>query len=218
MIAMTKSEPYKLFRGRPPKDLAWSKLVDQSTSVIENDETDDESFRETARLDDQLPRGCSRFSQGEEYYCKLYLGRAQRHIAKGTLYQCAKFYDYALIYFDKYRVRKAVTKFNFDRADDVSEMLLEPQISEYLAGLEKYLLESGDLVLPEVKSEARKEKQRTRSYKKTIAGTIETWMNEFQPHIFELADQLERIERKLDAQDEIKARLAAIEEHLKNIP
>lgn len=203
MIEMTKSEPYKLYRGRPPKDLAWSKLVDQSR-VIENDENEEDVLRETVRLDHQLPRGCSRFSQGEDYYCKLYLGGAQRHIAKGTLYQCAKFYDYALIYFDKYRVRKARTKFNFDRADDVSEMLLEPQISEYLAGLEKYLLESGDLVLPEAKSEVRKEKQRARSYKRTIAGAIDTWREELQPYIFEIAD----------AQDEIKARLTAIETRL----
>lgn len=204
-IEMTRSEPYKLYRGRPPKDLVWSKLVDQSAQVIDNDENTDESLRETARLDAQLPRGCTNHFRGEEYCCKIFIGGAQRHIAKGTLYQCAKFYDYALIYFDKYRVRKARTMFNFDKADDESDMAREPQISEYLVGLEKYLLESGDLVIPEVKSEVRKEKQRARSYKRTIAGTIEKWMEELQPYIFEIAD----------AQDEIKARLTAIETHLK---
>lgn len=208
MIEMTRSEPYKLYRGRPPKDLAWSKLVDRSPHVIDNDETVDEALREIARLDDQLPRGCTNHFRGEEYCCKIFIGGAQRHIAKGTLYQCAKFYDYALLHFDKYRVRKAVTRFNFDRADDESEMALEPQISEYLAGLEKYLLESGDLVLPEFKNEVRKEKQRARSYKRTIAGTIETWMEELQPYIFEIAD----------AQEEIKKRLTAIETHLKIVP
>lgn len=191
------SEPYKIFRGRPLKDAAWSVLVANSPHIIEDDKN--------ASLPDGMPHGCVKLFKKEKYYCNFYIGGAQRHIAKGTLYQCAKFYDYALLHFDKYRVRKAVTKFNFDRADDESEIALKPQISEYLAGLENYLLGTGELVLPEVKSEVRKEKQRARSYKRTIAGTIETWMGELQPYIFEIAD----------AQEEIKKRLTAIEAHLR---
>lgn len=198
------SEPYKIFRGRPPKDAAWNELVEKSPHVIDNDEAEDRILRDA----DDSPRGCTNWVSGEKYYCKMYLGGAQRHIAKGTLYQCAKFYDYALLHFDKYRVRKAVTKFNFDRADDESDLVREPQISAYLEKLEKHLLASGELAIPEDKSEARKEKQRARSYKRTIAGAIDTWREELQPHIFDLADQLEKIE----------SRLAAIESHLKISP
>lgn len=197
---MNDEAPYKLFRGRPPKDEVWGELVSKSHHVIDNDENEDGVLRETVRLDGQLPRGCTNFGgDGEKYYCVFFIGGVQRHIAKGTLYQCAKFYDYALLYFDKYRVRKAVTSFNFDKVDDESEMVLDLQIGEYFLKLENHLLQSGALTLPTLK---KKEK---RGYKRTIAGTIEKWMEELQPYIFEIAD----------AQDEIKARLTAIESHLK---
>lgn len=203
------SEPYKIFRGRPPKDKNWNALVAKSPHIIDNDEVEDGILREN--VIDGLPRGCVKFFKKEYYYCNFYIGGAQRHIAKGTLYQCAKFYDYALIFFDKYRVRKAVTKFNFDRADDEAEMSLEPQIAEYFSQLEKYLLQSGALVL----REARKQAREARSYKKTIAGTIETWMNELQPYIEEIANNQDDVMKTLKT---IETRLSAIETHLRITP
>lgn len=205
---MSEPAPYKLFLGRPPKDAAWNALVEKSPHVIDNDEDEDRALLN----DDKLPRGCTNWVNGEKYYCKMYIGGAQRHIAKGTLYQCAKFYDYALIFFDKYRVRKAVTKFNFDRADDETEMLLSSQIGEYFSALEKHLLDSGELAIPKDKTEARKEKQRERSYKRTIAGAIDAWREELQPHIFEIAEETKT------ALKAIETRLSAIESHLKIFP
>lgn len=198
-------------RGRPVKDIAWSGLVNESLSFIENDE--DEDIRLINDLQDRIvPRGCFRTWKSEKVWrCHFYIGKSQRVLGRGTLYQCAKLYDYALVLFDKYRVRKAITYYNFSKEDAEGDILGEPAIRRYFESLESYLLESKLLKTPaelaaerEIKGDETREKQRLREHKRTVAGTIETWMEEFQPHIFDIAEQNEALAKQLT---EIKKQL-----------
>lgn len=212
MSSMLKIGEFKLNRGRPPKDADWSALVENARHLIENNEDSEKNLLKWA----VPPRGCSNGFRGSVYQCKFYLGGAQRHIARGTLYQCAKFYDCALIFFEKYRVRKADTRFNFSKADAEHEMLKSPEVGRYLESLEKYLVESGALKLPVATDPAaQKEKQQARSRKRTIAGAIESWMGELQPYIFDILDAQDAAMKTLKA---IETRLAIIETHLKIVP
>jgi hypothetical protein len=73
------------------------------------------------RRGDRQPHGVSlpfSFRDGlrdsePRWIAKLYLGGAQRVIARGTFYQCARLYDAALVFFAEYRTKRAV-QFNFD--------------------------------------------------------------------------------------------------------
>lgn len=205
-------------RGRPVKDTAWSLLVNQSLPFLENDE--DENTILLNKLSEKIPRGCFKTWKSEKVWrCHFYIGGSQRVLGRGTLYQCAKLYDYALVLFDKHRVRKAITYYNFSKADAESEILNEPAIRRYFESLEGYLLSAKLLKTEEeaqaekeIQDDTTKEKQRVNARKRTIAGTIETWMQELRQQTIEIANDQEA------TLDEIKKRLTAIETHLKIVP
>lgn len=203
MLKLTRSTPYQLWRGRNIKDEDWNKLVKPPLDFIEDD-----FDAGVAMLNDGTPRGCFLTQGGKEksslhWRCHFYLAGQQRILGRGSVWQCAKLYDYALFFFEKYRIRKAAGQFNFSKLDAESDMNFEPAIGQYLTGLESYLIGKDVLKLPvaRVPDEKKKAEQR---HRRTAAGALEHWIGQIQPHIFDIAGQ----------NDETAKRLTGIEESL----
>lgn len=167
--------------GRPSRDPAWAGLLSASDAVFKNKQDENEGMLVALNEDGVTQRGCTLMHNGKEdkahWRCKFYLGHEQRIIAKGTLFQCAKFYDYALIHFEKYRVKKdsIYNRFNFNPEDDKAEMTYAPGIAAYLETLEKHLLSFGDLTPPGTRKDEQYFNRRAtqRTWRKKQTGTYQ---------------------------------------------
>lgn len=190
--------------GRPSKDLAWTELIRHSDLVI-TDKVEENDQMLAELTDGATWSGCQLKPKGKEdrphWYCKFYLGGKQRVIGKGTLYQCAKLYDCALIFFDKYRARRdqwGNRQFNF--SEEVGKTA--PAIEQYFQSLEKHLLLLGALLHPADKSCAQREAQRksrqTWQRKQTIAFQVKSYIDDLSVEIIRLNSEVAECNRKLD--------------------
>lgn len=194
--------------GRPSRDPAWAGLISVSDTVFQNDQDENEEMLVALNEDGVTQRGCTLMHNGKEdkahWRCKFYLGHEQRVIAKGTLFQCAKFYDYALIYFEKYRVKKdsIYNRYNFNPEDDKAEMTFESGIAAYFETLEKHLLSFGDLLPPGVKKDEQYFNRRAtqRTWRKKQSGTYQVLerIQENTVEIIRLNSEVAECNRKLD--------------------
>lgn len=108
-------------RGRPIADADWAEIAAKAKRTLPADG----EFNENSNMVDEWhdgvrswhgvaihPKNHNRAFEAV-WLTKFYLAGQQRVIGKGTLYQCARLYDAALIHFAKYRTRRP-SYFNFD--------------------------------------------------------------------------------------------------------
>lgn len=198
----------RLNAGRPSKDFAWTELIRHSNLVIEDDVDANDDLLHDLHVGSPVV-GCQLKVKGKpdksNWHCKFYIGGRKRVLSKGTLYQCARMYDCALVFFDKYRPRRdqwGNRQFNFSEEDAKTEMLQEPAIAEYFKSLEKHLLGIGALISPEDKDHKRREASRVAhrawSKKQTIAYTVKSYIDDLGLEIVRLNSELASNNAKLD--------------------
>jgi hypothetical protein len=133
-------------RGRPVTDTAWHSIVDKAERTLPKDG----SFNENENMVQEWQlghswHGCAIHPRYRDratesvWVCKFYLAGQQRVLGRGTLYQCARLYDAALVHYAKYRTGKP-TNFNFDERQAGNDQM-DADFVLYFGAIEDYFNE-----------------------------------------------------------------------------
>jgi hypothetical protein len=166
-------------RGRPVIDVEWNAVISRSIFCVPHEEDDNEELIEDWRLTGKLPHGC-KIRPGMQdkalekvWLCQMYLGKKQRIIGTGSLHQCARLYDAALLRFEKYRSHPGEL-WNFDKAQARTDNTIEAEMVSYLSDLEALLKERDLLTTNEERKQVAELKECDRRHDRTVAGRLES--------------------------------------------
>lgn len=206
-------------KGRPVIDSEWNAVISPSPVILPHEEEDNQSLVEEWKLSGALPHGCKiRPGQqskalGSVWLCQMYLGGKQRVIGTGTLHQCSRLYDAALVTFEKYRSHPTTDLYNISREQAISDIEIESNLSDYLCDLEKVLLERKLITTALQRKNIQELREVDRRHARTSSGRTERGL-----HL--LADQIDSIKISISTLDSIirssALTLAAIQSLLQN--
>lgn len=193
---------------RIPSDAAWADIVAKARRTLPADGDFNENANMVAEWDHGLGRswhGCALHpkyhdrAESDVWICKMYFGGAQRVLCRGTLYQCARLYDAAQVFFSRYRTcRSAPTRFNFSSAQ-ANDDQLHADFIHYFGAITDYFDNLGT-PLPTAESRAEHSHLKTLDRQhstRTYSGRIETRLTELETHSAEIKLRLNVIEQSL---------------------
>lgn len=191
-------------RGRIPNDPEWAAIVAKAERTLpaDGDLNENENMVDDWRSGHRY-HGCvihpkdHKRATGSVWQCRFYLAGAQRVLGRGTLYQCARLYDAALVKYADFRSNRTVA-FNFSESEAKHDQG-HADFVLYFGAIEDYFKPRGELLDTATnKQEHARLRVLDRQHRtRTFSGQVQTQLDALTAQVSALAKNFDTLDTRI---------------------